>query len=269
MTNNIDFSPVLNNQFSIQHLVIRAGYDTPPNFICPKNLRPWSRFFYLQSGEVEFETSDGRKILVSAGEILYLPHNVSYVSHWTKSDCGWYYSIEFILNSKANSIITFSDNIQIVSKTNFETYKQTVQEMYNVWNNGAPGHWMRCCELFFSFLQLLIKKNESTNLDNSLAPIRKGIDYLENNYTKDITTKQLADLCNMSESNFRRLFHNYSELSPISYRNWLRMKHAKELLKTGLYSVSEAATIVNIDDPFYFNKMFKHYFNTAPSNILP
>ena len=101
-----------------------------------------------------------------------------------------------------------------------------------------------------------------------LYAIYEGISYLEKNYTKEITTEQLAVLCNMSESNFRRLFHRYSTLSPITYRNFLRMKHAREMLETGLYTVSEAAAIVNITDPFYFNKMFKKYFGTAPSNVI-
>ena len=118
------------------------------------------------------------------------------------------------------------------------------------------------------FLQMLIEKNKHNTFDHSLDKIYEGISYLENNYTKEITTEQLAALCNMSESNFRRLFHRYSTLSPITYRNFLRMKHAREMLETGLYTVSEAAAIVNITDPFYFNKMFKKYFGTAPSNVI-
>ena len=269
MKDIFDFSPALNSYFRIQHLAIKAGYDTPDHFVCPKGLRPWSRFFCLQSGVVHFETSDGKHLTVSEGDILYLPHNVSYVSGWTKSENGWYYSIEFILSSETESIITFSDNMQIISRGDDPSYAQIVQDMYTSWSNGVPGYWMHRCEQFLHFLQLLIRKHEHTSLDKSLIPIREGISYLENNYISDVTTAQLAKICRISESSFRRLFHHYSKFSPISYRNWLRMKHARELLETGLYSVSEAAAIVNITDLFYFNKMFKRYFGTAPSNVLP
>lgn len=269
MQNPIDFSPVLNGYFNIRHLVVKAGYDTPDHFICTSGLRPWSRFFCLQSGEVRFETSDGRNFLVSAGDILYLPHNVTYTSGWTQSENGWYYSIEFILSSDTEPVINFSEDLQLICRNSDAVFIQIVRDMYTAWNNGVPGYWMRCCELFLHFLQLLIEKNEHNTFHTSLDTIREGISYLENNYTKEITTEQLAALCNMSESNFRRLFHRYSALSPIAYRNLLRMKHARELLETGLYTVSEAASIVNITDPFYFNKMFRQCFGTAPRNVIP
>lgn len=269
MQKPIDFSPVLNSKFHISHLVIKAGYDTPEHFVCTSGIRPWSRFFCLQSGEARFETCDGRTFLVSAGDILYLPHDVTYTSSWTQKENGWYYSIEFILSSEHESVINFSNDLQIICRNADNAFVKIVRDMHAAWNNGAPGYWMRCYELFMHFLQLLVEINKHNTFDHSLETIYEGISYLENNYTKDITTEQLADLCNMSESNFRRLFHRYSTLSPITYRNFLRMKHARELLETGLYTVSESASMVNITDPFYFNKMFKKYFGTSPRNVIP
>ncbi len=264
-----DLSSLLNARFAIQHLVIRTGYDTPDHFICPKGLRPWSRFFCLQNGTVVFHTDDGRDFTVFPGDILYLPHNITYTSGWIEKENGWYYSIEFILTSAKSPALVFSEAPLVVSRGADPEYSHMIREMYTAWNGGAAGYWMRCCELFLRFMQMTAGRIGCYGHNDSCGLIREGILFLESNYTKDVTTSQLAGICSMSESNFRKLFRKYSELSPIAYRNLLRMKRAKELLETGLYTVNEAAAIVNVSDPFYFNKMFRRHFGIPPSGVIP
>ena len=92
--------------------------------------------------------------------------------------------------------------------------------------------------------------------------------YLENHYLEDITTKKLADMCNTSESSFRRYFKKEKNMSPITYRNHLRIKKAYELIMSGEYNVSEVAAIVNIPDICYFNKLFKRTYNISPGSLL-
>ena len=60
----------------------------------------------------------------------------------------------------------------------------------------------------------------------------------------------------------------YNGISPLKYKNKLKMKHAKELLKSGLYTVSEVAEIVNCTDISHLNKLYKAEFGTTPSNDL-
>jgi two-component system response regulator YesN len=53
-------------------------------------------------------------------------------------------------------------------------------------------------------------------------------------------------------------------MSPIQYKNHLTMKKAAELLKTGMFTASEAASEVGITDVCYFNRMFKKFYNVSP-----
>ncbi|UKI38466.1 MAG: AraC family transcriptional regulator [Clostridiales bacterium] len=41
---------------------------------------------------------------------------------------------------------------------------------------------------------------------------------------QDISVGDLAKMCSTSEGNFRRLFKKYKNMSPITYRNYLRIK---------------------------------------------
>ena len=76
-------------------------------------------------------------------------------------------------------------------------------------------------------------------------------------------------MCNLSESSFRRHFKEYKKMSPITYRNYLRIKKAKELIESGEYNVTEAAMNVKLPDICYFHKLFKKFYNTTPGKFIP
>ena len=91
--------------------------------------------------------------------------------------------------------------------------------------------------------------------------------HIENNYLEDTCIEELAQMCHVSTSTFRRLFVEYKSETPIKYRNILRLKRAEELLKSGEYTVSEAAEASAIPDVAYFSKLFKKVIGISPSEI--
>ena len=95
-----------------------------------------------------------------------------------------------------------------------------------------------------------------------------GILYLENNYLQDVTVSELAKMCNTSESNFRRLFKKYKKMSPVTYKNYLKIKKSCDLLRSGEYSIAEAADAVNIPDICYFYKLFIRFMNVTPKSFI-
>ncbi|MBO5218604.1 MAG: helix-turn-helix transcriptional regulator, partial [Clostridia bacterium] len=67
----------------------------------------------------------------------------------------------------------------------------------------------------------------------------------------------------MSESEFRRLFRQETGMPPQRYKNWLRVKKARELIEAGA-PVSRAAEAVGFSDMAYFNKLFHQFYGIAP-----
>ena len=102
------------------------------------------------------------------------------------------------------------------------------------------------------------------NLKEKHQSIAKGIIYLESHYLDNTSIDEIAKMCNISPTCFRRLFKEYSPYPPIQYRNILRIKKAQELLRTGEYSVLDVADAVNIPDVCYFSKLFKKITGLSP-----
>lgn len=56
-------------------------------------------------------------------------------------------------------------------------------------------------------------------------------------------------------------------MTPVEYRNKLRIQKAVDLLKTGDHTVTEVAEAVGISDMKYFSKLFKSHTGVSPSAI--
>ena len=103
----------------------------------------------------------------------------------------------------------------------------------------------------------------SSDSENSLL-LKNAVRYLEEHYTENFKMSFLAEKFNLSESHFRKLFKGFTGLSPVEYRNGLRIEHAKELLNQSTVSVAEVARAVGIEDPFYFSRIFKESEGVSP-----
>ena len=83
----------------------------------------------------------------------------------------------------------------------------------------------------------------------------------------DVTIQQIADEQGVSYSNFRKLFKEYTGLSPATYQQELRLLRAKELLTTTELSIKEIAYRLNFESPDYFSAKFKAKIGLKPSDI--
>ncbi len=83
----------------------------------------------------------------------------------------------------------------------------------------------------------------------------------------ELTIQQIAEDLGVSYSNFRKLFKEYTGLSPATYQQELRLLRAKELLTTTDLSIKEVAYRLNFESPDYFSAKFKAKMGLKPSEV--
>ncbi|MFK7906648.1 MAG: helix-turn-helix domain-containing protein [Chitinophagales bacterium] len=82
----------------------------------------------------------------------------------------------------------------------------------------------------------------------------------------NLNRSQLAKLCNLSLSSFKREFKKEFNDSPNNYITGKRLEKAKELLIITDLPISEIAYEVGFQDPLYFTRLFKKNMDITPSN---
>ena len=83
----------------------------------------------------------------------------------------------------------------------------------------------------------------------------------------DLTIQQVAEDLGVSYSNFRKLFKEFTGISPALYQQDLRLQRAKELLATTTLSIKEIAYRLRFESPDYFSSKFKIKTGKKPSEF--
>jgi AraC-like DNA-binding protein len=82
---------------------------------------------------------------------------------------------------------------------------------------------------------------------------------------EELSSSELAVLCGMSLSSFKRKFKEVFDESPKQYINHKRIEKAQELLHHSELNISEVAYKIGFNDIGYFSKVFKSKVGVPPS----
>ncbi len=106
-----------------------------------------------------------------------------------------------------------------------------------------------------------------TSAGHNAFQVSRAIEYVGNHFSTPIRIKDLADVCNMSETHFRRLFVESMGVSPGSYINQVRIRAACEKLRKTKESVADIAESCGFSCLSTFNRNFQKYSGMTPNEL--
>lgn len=95
--------------------------------------------------------------------------------------------------------------------------------------------------------------------------IAEAIDYINKNYSKDISLNEITKQAYLSKFHFSRIFKRHTSYSPYQYLITVRLNHSRQLLLNSNYPVKEVADLCGFKRLDYFSAMFKKKFKYSPS----
>ncbi|MEE1042443.1 MAG: AraC family transcriptional regulator [Clostridia bacterium] len=96
---------------------------------------------------------------------------------------------------------------------------------------------------------------------NSILPV---VEFINENYDKNHSIQDYADLCNYNKYYLIKLFSKYTGMSPVLYRTKIRIEKAKELMISTELNNTQVAELVGYSSPYYFGRMFKMHTGYSP-----
>lgn len=111
--------------------------------------------------------------------------------------------------------------------------------------------------------------DELSKSDKKIDTVKKSLDYIRYNYTKNISIDDICKHAGFSKFYFCRLFKDVTRKTVIEYLNIFRCQKAKVLLSSGKYTVYEAAELCGYNNLSYFCRVYKRYLGCPPSKNLP
>jgi len=228
---------------------------------------------YVHEGEVT-ATADEQVFQLRPGQFL-LHKPMEFHRIWSTPDCSpWLVNISFQANG---------DLIQNLDHRCFDLNPQQQKQFWRLVNTFLNAKQLKsteehesfriACNLTATMLELflmeLIEKQEYSSPSLSYNDIRysKIVQVMKANCNKNLSLDELASLCQMSVSNMKRIFRQYSDVGIAKYFLTLKIRSAMQLLESGT-SAAQVADALDFSDTAYFYTVFKRETGMTPVQFI-
>ena len=128
-------------------------------------------------------------------------------------------------------------------------------------NKNIVSSYMNCLT---AFLSRAYEKDYMSRLSR-YEPVFPAMQFIEENFTNNITLSDISDKCSLSARHLCRLFTEYYGISPTEKIIDLRIEKARQLLKNTDMSITRIAEKCGYSDSSFFSKQFKKRSGYSPS----
>lgn len=226
----------------------------------------FTELFYVKKGRGNFIVEDQR-FPIKEDDFVIVNANVSH----TETSVGDV-PLEYIILGVEGLSFSFGENKEHIifncrnDQSDFMFYMNSLLKETEEKNKGYELVCQNLLEVLI--VKLIRRTNFAFEVISSLRISRDCIrikQYIEANYSKDITLDSLAELSHLNKYYLVHAFTRHFGCSPINYLCNIRIQASKELLACTDYSISEVAQSSGFSSQSYFAQCFQKNCNMTAS----
>ena len=227
--------------------------------------RPENGVFFLLFGEAIFREESGRITTVSPGELLFVPRGAKYSMEYIAPETHFVLANFNTMSERGEPTVIFDDIRIIATDDELCRIEKIMTSLEMCGKSRDVSTYMRKKELLYRLFGIIAKSGPIVAVDGASDRIFEGVRLLEETYLENLPISVFADACHFSVNSFRRHFLESFGMSPVKYRNVMRIKRAAELLSEGGFTVSEVAYACGFDNVGYFCRCYLKTTGETPS----
>ena len=264
----------VSKDFVIDHRIRHVNKNVPLT-----HSHQYNEIYFLQSGKCNVYI-DNETYCLEDGSVLFIPafkeHTFIYpftqdikrtVLYISTEQLNWYFNKDFkdeINNLFINKHLllsrkSFSNLSNIFEKIQFEKY--SLDNMSELLTKAY----------FFELIIYLIRCqrythniNQKTNLSN--ITIGEIVNFIENNYSRQLTLPEIAAQFGISYSSLTKKIKIFTNMTFKEYLTKTRIEEAKSLLISSEKCITEIAYECGYNNSYFFGDVFKKAVGMSPSS---
>lgn len=230
------------------------------NFQCIDSPKKYNLLLYVHGCTFTYTDKQGNIYTAHSGDIVYTPEGSEYKAEISDAENPDAYTIgiNFFIFDEKRERVTLSESVQIFHSFSDKSigmlFHRTLE--HDVLK-PAVRNKILLLEILCSLASHTVKKNIPEKIVNC-------IHYISEHICENPPVSHLAGMCYMSEVYFRKLFKASVGMTPVQYKNLLRLDRARSLLEYGDISVQEISDMLSYSTVSHFIKEFRSEFGISP-----
>ena len=223
-----------------------------------------SSFIYVVEGNLTIN-SGVDKLYLSNGDLFYIPEGVRYTAVWEGNPHVEYYNLNVMSNSYDSSLSSGGFALQRIEQLSKPETYDTVKQIFSLMQTEERVKKIEALGLYYAFyakaFPLLMEA-----MPQKYSPVLiKAIEYIEHSYAENFSITELASACFVSESRLHHIFTEKLGITPIKYRNQIRIERAAKDLRSTSLPIEEISSNHGFNSTTYFRETFKEYSGLTPT----
>lgn len=263
--------------------VTTVGYQSiPPHSSYPPSQHPESHLFNPKKGRVlkeyalvyiargcgYFESKSCRRQKIKAGTMILLFPN-EWHSYEPDQETGWFecwvcFKGEHIDKQIKNGF--FSPKQPLFHMGFSSSILSLYEEMVNHASQEKVAYQQIISSMAYCLLCSVYYKHKNVVLNDSLIinKMNEARQMMKQEIDKSISPQSIAESLGVGYSWFRKMFKQYTDVSPAQYQANLKYIRCKELLETTDMSITEIAYQLNFENASQFSTFFRKKAGIPP-----
>ena len=217
-------------------------------------------FIYVIKGKIRYRFRLGSKkeIYLNEGELIFIPSDGVYTARYLEEET----QLKIVQFDLATGELP--EYMSGPIKIEFPGVKKIIEAFFVPVENYLTNSSFYYISCLYNLLWHISERY--LKVPTKVKKLQPALIEMNEQFKKNEKISHYADLCGMSEVNFRRIFKNYTGMSPIEYRNDIRLINARALLRSGEYNVSEVAENCGFTNLAFFIRLYKKKYGYTPKN---
>lgn len=183
-----------------------------------------------------------------------------------------FYEIKFNLkNPQLSSMVNSLPDI--ISDTSLCELKEIFKEITYEYKNSEFKDNLKYVKMYELLLKINRMKLKNTNTKRpNINPYLESteiylplFDFINENYMKELTLKDMSDVLCMQRNYFARRFKTTFAISPMRYLKYIRLEKSANLLRYTNLSIQKISEQVGYDNQNSYAKAFREMYMVSPS----
>lgn len=242
-------------------------------------------FIYVKKGQVKITLNNDDEHNLKENDILVIlpqtPHAINRIDH---CDCEFFnilFSFSLLEPDKYSAVYEKYFKVYISREKKLESGQtpsgqltsklaplldDLIDGRYDSYNNQELKIKSNCFMIMHILNQYLVDNSENEKARSiTYSKIKPAIYYVQNAYDTDVTVKTVANLCNLSESHFMKLFKELTGMSFTTHLVDYRLQMAANQLKDKTLKIIDIATGCGFNNHSYFSRTFIKKYGVTPN----